>query len=163
MSEASKANKAIVRRLFDECMNQHKPDLYAELYSGVVYHAPAIGELRDEEHRQLLLSVFSGFPDAEWRIDDQVADDGRVVTRWKFVGTHNGTFMGMTATGRRLQITGMTIHQISGGKIVEQWEQWDTLGMTQQLGMLTLETSPGSWLPHDASPVVSEWDAAAKL
>jgi len=159
----SEANKAVVRRLFDECLNRHNPDLYPELYSDVVYRAPAMGELRNEEHRHLLLALFAGFPDAQWTMEDQVGEGDRVVTRWTFTGTHRGTFMGVAASGRRVHCTGMCIDRIVGGKIVEEWEEWDTLGMMQQLTMHPVETSAETELSDSESPTGAAWDFSTKI
>ncbi len=158
----SEVNKAIVRRLFDECLNRHNPDLYPELYCDVVYRAPAMGELRSEEHRHFLLSVFAGFPDAQWTIEEQIAEAEKVATRWTFAGTHSGTFMGIEATGRQVCITGISLSRIAGGTIVEEWEEWDTLGMMQQLALLPAETR----LPSSASRpsgMATEWDSCARI
>lgn len=159
----SETNKAVVCRLFDECLNRHNPDLYLELYSDVVYRAPAMGELRNEEHRHLLDSLFAGFPDAQWTVEDQIAEGDRVVTRWTFTGTQKGTFMGVAATGRQLHSTGICIDRIVGGKIVEEWEQWDTLGMMQQLTMHPVETSAETSLPESEDLVGEAWDSSARI
>lgn len=158
----SEANKAVVRRLFDECLNRHNPDLYPELYSDVVYRAPAMGELRNEEHRHFLLSLFAGFPDAQWAVEDQIAEEDRVVSRWRFTGTHIGTFMGIGATGRQVHITGICIDRIADGKIVEEWEEGDTLGMMQQLALLPAEASLAA-SSSSASAVATEWDSSARI
>jgi steroid delta-isomerase-like uncharacterized protein len=159
----TEANKAVVRRLFEECLNRHNPHLYSELFSDVVYRAPALGELRNEEHRHFLLSLFAGFPDAHWVIEDQVAEGQRVVTRWAFAGTHSGTFMGIDATGRQVQITGICMDRIASGKIVEEWEEWDTLGMMQQLALLPPDTTIAKTLSSEASTIATEWDSAARI
>lgn len=159
----NEGNKAIVRRLFDECLNQRRPELYPELFSDVVYRTPLFGELHKEEHRQFLLSFIAGFPDARWTIEDQFAEEGRVVTRWTFTGTHNGTFMGIDATGKQLRTPGISIHRIAGGKIVEEWAEWDTLAVMQQWGLLPIETSIGRWFAPTESPVLAEWDSSAKV
>ncbi len=159
----SAANKAVVRRLFEECLNRHQPDLYTDLYSDVVYRAPVIGKLRNDEHRQFLLSLLGGFPDARWTIEDQMAEENKVVTRWTFAGTHTGTFMGIDGTGRQLHSQGISIHRIAEGKIVEEWAEWDTLGVMQQWGVLPVETSIGTWLAPTESPVLAEWDSAAEV
>ncbi len=129
-------NKAVILRLFGECFNDHNIALVSELYSGVVYRAPGVGELRGDSHRQMLISLFAGFPDAHWTVEDQIAEDDRVVTRWSFLGTHQGEFAGIAATGRQVTITGVTIDRLVGGKIVEEWEEWDTLGVMRQLGVV---------------------------
>jgi len=159
----SETNKAVVRRLFDECLNGHNPDLYSELYSEVVYRSPLFGQLRNGEHRQFLGSVLAGFPDAHWTIEDQFSDQARVVTRWSFFATHNGTFLGIEATGRQLHSQGISIHRIVGGKIVEEWSEWDTLGVMQQWGFVPIETSLGTWLAPSESAVLDEWDSAGRL
>jgi len=159
----SEVNKAVVRRLFEECLNRHNPDLYPEFYSDVVYRAPAMGELRNEEHRHFLLSLFAGFPDVQWTIEDQVAEGDRVVTRWTSTGTHTGTFMGISPTSRQLRISGICIDRIADGKIVEEWEEWDTLGMMQQLALLPPETSVETLLSRHTSEVATEWDSSARI
>lgn len=159
----SEASKAIVRRLFDEGLNGHNPDLYSELCADVVYRTPMFGELRTEEHRQFLLSLLAGFPDAHWTIEDQFAEQDRVVTRWTFAGTHQGTFIGIEATGKKLQCSGISIHRIAAGKIAEEWAEWDTLGVMQQWGLVPMETSMGRWFAPAESPVLDEWDSAGKL
>jgi len=159
----SEANKAVIRRLFDECLNRHNPDLYLELYSDVVYRAPAMGELRNEEHRHFLLSLFAGFPDAQWTIEDQVAEGDRVVTRWTFTGTHRGTFMGIAATGRPFHCTGICIDRMVGGKVVEEWGEWDTLGMMQQLMLHPAETSTETSSSSSESPLGVAWDFSSEI
>ncbi len=159
----SETNKDVVRRVFDECLNRHNPDLYPELFRDVVYRASALGELRNEEHRHFLLSLFAGFPDGQWTIEDQIAQKDRVVTRWAFTGTQSGTFMGIDATSRLVRITGISIDRLVDGKIIEEWEEWDTLGMMQQLALLPAEMSLGMSSSSSESTIVGEWDSAARI
>jgi len=139
----SEANKALVRNLFEKCLNQHKAAIHSEYYSDVLYHAPAMGIIRGEAHQQFLISIFRGFPDARWTIEDQIAEKDKIVTRWTFVGTHAGTFMGIAPTGRHVILSGFCIDRITRGKIVEEWEEWDTLGMMRQLGAIESERTIG--------------------
>lgn len=155
--------KAVVRRLFDECLNGHQPDLYSQFYSDVVYRTPMFGELRGEEHRQFLLSVLAGFPHAHWTIEEQFSDQDKVVTRWTFSGTHQGTFIGIEATGRELRSSGISIYRIVDQKIAEEWAEWDTLGVMQQWGLFPMETSIGKWFAPAQSPILDEWDSAGQL
>lgn len=159
----NEANEAVVRRLFNECLNQRNPDLYPELFSDVIYRTPLMGDLQKEEHRQFLLSLLAGFPDARWTIEDQFAEKDRVVTRWTFAGTQTGTFLGIDATGKELHTSGISIHRIVKGKIVEEWVEWDTLGVMQQWGVLPMETSIGRWFAPVESPVLAEWDSSGKV
>jgi len=134
-------NKAVVRSLFEDCFNCHNADIYPEFYADVVFHASLIGELHNHTHLQFLLTLFSAFPDGHWTLDDQIAEDDTVVSRWTFAGTHTGTFLGVAPTGRYLINTGVSIQRLADGKIVEEWVEWDTLGMMQQLGEFQPEES----------------------
>jgi len=140
----SKSNKAIVLRLMEECLNQHNLDIYPQFYSeDFVHHSPALGELRGKEHSQSLATLFAAFPDSRWTVVDQIAEGDKVATRWSLNATHNGTFMGIAPTDNQVKSGGISIDRIVDGKIVEEWEEWDTLGMMQQLGVVAVETSAG--------------------
>jgi steroid delta-isomerase-like uncharacterized protein len=138
----NEANKAVVCRFYEECLNGHDPGIYAEFCSEVTYHAPAIGELRGEAHRQLLITLFRGFPDGHWTIKDQIGGEDKVATRWEFLGTHKGMFKGIPGTGKQLHYSGISIDRFAHGKIVEEWEEWDTLGVLHQLGALGPANGP---------------------
>jgi steroid delta-isomerase-like uncharacterized protein len=76
------------------------------------------------------------FPDQQVNIEDEVAEDDTVVTRWTFSGTHRGALMGIPATGKQVSIKGISIDRIDGGKVVEHLAQIDMLGLMQQLGVI---------------------------
>jgi predicted ester cyclase len=58
-----------------------------------------------------------------------------VATRWTAEGTNNGAFGSVAATGRPVRIGGLVLDRVVDGKVVERWEQWDQMGMLQQLGL----------------------------
>jgi steroid delta-isomerase-like uncharacterized protein len=130
----SEENKAIVRHLIEEVINKGNLALFDEVYGDCVYCSPATGELKREALRQFVASLLAAFPDGQWKIEDQVAEGDKVATRWSFTGTHQGQLMGMAPTGKRVTCSGMVIDRIIDGKIVEEREEWDALGMMQQLG-----------------------------
>jgi predicted ester cyclase len=76
----------------------------------------------------------SAFPDLRVTIEDQVAEGGKVATRWTVRGTHQGEMLGAAPTGNQVTFTGTQTDYIWGGKMVESWSNWDTLGMLQQIG-----------------------------
>jgi steroid delta-isomerase-like uncharacterized protein len=134
LPQATGANMALIRRVFEEGFNKGSLAPFDEHYADCVYHAPAIGELRGEAYRQFLTSLLAAFPDGRWTVQDQVAGGDKVVTRWSSTGTHQGELMGLTPTGKRVTASGMVMDRIVEGKIVEEWEEWDALGMMQQMG-----------------------------
>ena len=66
-------------------------------------------------------------------IYEQVAEGDLVVTRKSFFATHGGTFMGIEATGRPVQINTIDIVRLRDGKYVEHWGARDMLAVLQQL------------------------------
>jgi SnoaL-like polyketide cyclase len=59
-----------------------------------------------------------------------------VATRWFVRGRHQGELMGTSPSGREIAFSGVTISRCRDGKIVEEWEICDTLGLLQQIGAL---------------------------
>lgn len=129
-------NKAIVRRVLEEGMTRHDTSVIAEIYPNCVYHSPVNGELRGDAFREFVASILLAFPDAFATVLDQIAEGDKVMTHWSFTGTHKGKLLGIPPTGRRVTVTGICIDRIIDGKIVEEWEEWDSLGMMRQLGVV---------------------------
>ncbi len=134
-------NKALVQRFFEEVCNERNLGVANELFTADhTYHdpsSPSIG-LGPEGMKQLMSTYQTAFPDAHWDIDAMlVTEDGdTVVTRWTGRGTHTADLPGIPATGKKAMVPGIWIHRVVGGKIVESWNVWDTLGMLQQLGVI---------------------------
>ena len=128
-------NTAILLRAF-ECWNKRDFSAIEELFPDCIYHSPATGELRGEAYRKFFASLLNAFPDGRLTVNDQVAEDDKVVARWSFTGTHKGQWMGIAPTAKQVTMTGISITRMVGGKIVEAWEEWDSLGMMQQLGIV---------------------------
>jgi predicted ester cyclase len=84
------------------------------------------------------------FPDAHSTVENQVAEEDKVVTRWRARGTHRGELGGMEPTGRGFEIDGITIERIAGGKIAEVWVARDELGLLRQLGVLPEREAAGA-------------------
>ena len=70
-------------------------------------------------------------------VHDQMAEDDRVATRWSATGTHAGDFAGVPATGRLVTVSGIHIHRVRHGRLVEHWEELNLLGLLRQLGVLS--------------------------
>ncbi len=130
-------NKAIVRRFLEGIFSQGNPDVVDELADPdfVVYDPSSeAGQVDAEGVKESIAWSHSAFPDLRVTIEDQVAEGGKVATRWRVSGTHQGEMMGVTATGNQVTFTGTQTDYISGGKIVESWSNWDALGMLGQIG-----------------------------
>jgi len=142
-------NKAIVRRIFEEVLNQRNLSLVDEFYAtNYIYHNPAIpGVTGPEGFKQFFSTIFAAFPDAHHTVEEIFAEGDKVVNRHTFRGTHKGEFMGIPPTGKQVMFTGIVINRFADGRIVEDWESTDVLGLMQQLGVIP------SMMPKDFSNV----------
>jgi predicted ester cyclase len=80
--------------------------------------------------------LFAAFPDIQFTIEELLADGDTVVARTTAHGIQTGEFQGIPATGAAVTSSGIAIYRLTGGKIVEQWLEYDQLGLLQQLGVV---------------------------
>jgi steroid delta-isomerase-like uncharacterized protein len=114
---SAEANKAIVRRLWQEVWN--RADLAV---------ADAIFDDAYAAHEKAFVPVIrAAFPDSHHTIEDLIAEGDKVVTRFTWTGTHRGEFEGIPPSGRRISVAGIWIHRLEGGRIVEG-RDWGLVG-----------------------------------
>lgn len=131
----SAANKAIVQRFFAEIYNQgdlcSADELVAADYRN---HNPAPGEAPGREGLKTFVAYLRrAFADLHIAVEDQVAEDDKVVTRFTISGRQESEFAGIPPTGKHATVTAIGIYRISKGQIQESWLNWDALGLMQQL------------------------------
>lgn len=138
------ANRALANRIWEEIWHQGNLSLIDELFAAdFVRHDPNGQELRGREQtRQFMSSFRAAFPDLRYDIEDQIAESDKVVTRYRFRGTNEGPFQGNPPTGKQASYTGIQIQRFEGGKLVEQWTEFDLLSFLQQLGVLPAPGRP---------------------
>ena len=131
-------NKAVARRFFTEVWGGGSEEVAEELlgseYRGHLAGSPS--PLDREGWFGFFRAFRESFPDASFTIEDTVAEGDRVALRLTMRGTHRAALNGMPATGRSVEVTGISIERIAGGCIVEGWVVNDALGMLQQLGVI---------------------------
>ena len=129
-------NKALARRSW-EIVNQRNPDLIEEFYPpDFVWHEPDQDLRGYEQAKQFVSTFFKGFPDINVTVEDVIAEGEQVVSRYTIRGTHQGeTEEFGPPTGRQVELKGITISRIEGGKIVEEWQAYDNLSVMHQLGL----------------------------
>ena len=134
----SEENKALARDSWERTVNQRDLDAIEEIYApDFVWHEPD-QEIRGyEQGRQFASTFFDAFPDINITVEDAIAEGDQVATRYTIRGTHRGeTEEFGPPTERQMELEGITIHRIEGGKIVEEWERYDNLSVMQQLGLV---------------------------
>lgn len=123
-AQCSEASLAIANRAVDD-----------HFASDFVLHNTFPGLPSDADGtKQWNAAILEAVPDYRVTIDDEIAENDKVVTRWTARGTHKGTFQGIAPTGRQVTITGVTISRYVDGKIAESWVELDTLDLMRQLG-----------------------------
>lgn len=129
-------NKQVTRRLLEEVWNQGKLELIDELldpaYEGF---DPLMGPLKRESYRSAVKGYRRAFPDLELQVRAVVAEGNFVTTRWIAHGTHLGPFLGTESSGRSAEVTGMEMSELSNGKLISGFSEWDALGLFRQLGL----------------------------
>ena len=134
----SDENKAVTRRFMDEIIAKKNLAVFDELVSPnvVAHHVPPGVAPNFQGWKGIVTMVLGAFPDVQATTDDMIAEGDMVVVRWTMQGTHKGDLMGIPPTGKAVSFTGMIMEHYSGGKIVEHWEQFDMVGMMQQIGVV---------------------------
>jgi steroid delta-isomerase-like uncharacterized protein len=79
--------------------------------------------------------VRTGFPDFKLEVNEAVRDGDKLAAEWTGTGTHQGDFLGVAPTGRRIQISGMAINRVENGQIAEERIYFDRLKLLEQLGV----------------------------
>ena len=128
-------NKALALRSWQLLEN---PDILEEVYApDLVWHEPDQEVRGYEEVRNFVSMYKTAFPDLHVTVEDAIVQGDKVVTRYTVRGTHQGEIEEFgPPTGRQVELEGITIHRIEDGKIVEEWERYDNLGILQQLGLV---------------------------
>src|SRR5262245_50107653 len=135
----SEEHKALVRRFWEEVFNQKRLER-ADAYVAQDYldHGaqPGQGPGLEGAKWQRWALYFAAIPDLHATIDDMVAEGDKVSVRFTVAGTQVGELMGVPPTGKRFDVGAMCIYRIAEGKVAEQWEQIDMLGLLRQLGAI---------------------------
>jgi predicted ester cyclase len=89
-----------------------------------------------EAFKELVSGLLIAFPDFHITVEDQMVSGDKVAFRWLAKGTHDGPLGETQPTGKKVQFEGLIFDHIVGDQVVERWEQWDQMGMLQQLGIV---------------------------
>ena len=133
-------NKALMRRWFEEVWNQRRKEAIWEMFAaeGIAHGLGGDNSsIRGPEGFAAFHASFvAGFPDLKVAVEDVLAEGDRVAVRWRASGSLTGPGLGLAPTNRAMSVTGMSFVRIQGGLIVEAWNNFDVLGMHQQVGTL---------------------------
>jgi steroid delta-isomerase-like uncharacterized protein len=133
-------SKDIVRRFVAEVLNEGKIESTDEFFwENMVEQVPLPGQGPGVEGlKDVLRGMRAAFPDMHWKVEEQIAEGDKVVTRFEWTGTHRGEFLGVPATGRRVKVWGIVIDRLDGDRIKDTRIIMDTLGLMAQLGAIPM-------------------------
>lgn len=87
------------------------------------------------EFKELVSGLLTAFPDLHFSVNDQMVSGDKVATRWTAIGTHTGPLGDSPPSGNKAKFEGLILDRVVEGQVVERWEQWDQMGMLQQIGL----------------------------
>ena len=137
----SQENKALTERWFEEVWNKGRAEAIREMVTeDLVVHglSDAKGEAIkgvkefDRFHSQFV----NAFPNIQVEVEDLIAEGDKVAARCTVRAKHTGDALGVAPTNTDVDFTGIAIVRISGGKIVEAWNNFDFMKMNRQLGII---------------------------
>lgn len=132
------ANKAIIRRLYDEVYTKGNLDVIDEIYAhDVEAHIPGLPEdpYGPAAIKQLIELIRTAFPGVMVTIEDLVAEHDKVAASIMWRGPHLGRGQGASPRNPLVAWPRIDIYRVFNGKIVEQWADRDDLGGLHQLGI----------------------------
>jgi predicted ester cyclase len=128
------ASEEFAIRWFDEVWNQKRREAIGEMLAPdaaihdggeIVYGPDGFYPFFDRLH--------AAFSEMRVEVQDTIAQGDMVCVRWSSTVKHTGSAMGMDPTGKTLETTGISIIRVVDGKAVEAWQNWDMLGLLQQI------------------------------
>ena len=131
-----KQENITTQKRFGEAINSGQLYQFTDLMtSDVQDHDPAPDQGSGPEGFMDFFAEFrKAFPDLKVAVDHMVADDENVAIAYTVTGTHEGAFLGVAPTGKRIKARGLQIARFEDGRIAERWGSSDELGILKQLG-----------------------------
>jgi steroid delta-isomerase-like uncharacterized protein len=151
----SDRNKAVVRRGIEDLFNTGDPAIADEIFAADYQdHTPSNPALSGLENVKRWVGLWREvFPDARNTVENLISEDDQVAVRWITRATHRGEFMGISPTGRKVEVAGYAFFRLEDGKVVESWDTYDVWNLLQQL---RAEPSPEDvlefWFGREGEP-----------
>jgi steroid delta-isomerase-like uncharacterized protein len=140
-------NKGTIRQLYEEVWNKRRLELVDDIIAAShALHDPNVtgSAIGPEAYKRQVARFIAAFPDLHLKMEDIVEEKDKLAIAWTITGTHKGELMGISATNKKIFVTGITIAHFANGKIMDSYISWDTLGLMQQLGAIPNHTQARS-------------------
>src|SRR5436853_620250 len=126
-------------RLFVQFINTADENLAQQLISPTAkFYVPGQAEpLRGPNGYLMIIGMMrSGFSNIQWTLEEMISACDKAAIRFTMRGTHDGTFFGVPATEKNIEVQGMNFYRLADNQIIEEYGQPDLLGLLQQIGAM---------------------------
>jgi predicted ester cyclase len=125
----------VVRRYYDEVFGLRNLEALEELTApDFTGYSPGYGAFTIEDMRRSIVREYADMPEDETIVEEQIVAGDRVVTRWRYRWRHTTSIFGEPPSGEWVEMAGIHIDRVAGGRIVDRWEIKDFMGVVRGLG-----------------------------
>lgn len=137
--KTSQDNVNTIRKLFEFFNKNDLNNLNAceeHVASDVQLHDPAVPNAKAgiQTLKQAESTYIKALPNKKTKIETIFGSGDQVAVNWTCSGTNKGSYQGVPATNKEIKTSGTTIYRLKNGKVTEIWQNWDSLGLMEQLG-----------------------------
>lgn len=134
----SDQQETLLHRWFEEVWNKGRAEAIDEMFAsdGIAHGLTdqSGNELKGPEgYKPFFKSFRTAFPDIQITIEDTIVEGDKIAARCTVRGTHRGEGIGIAATDKAVEFTGITIVRVKHGKVVEAWNNFDFMRMFEQV------------------------------
>jgi predicted ester cyclase len=112
-------------------------DLFAEDYVNHQFSAaappPAAGKSQKQGSVDFFAGRIAGMPDLQVAVETSIVSGDRIAASFVYTGTHEGVYLGVQPTHRKLRFTSCDIFTVKNGLLWEHWGMGDIAGILAQL------------------------------
>ncbi len=121
-------------------MSEGDPNAFDSIVSAdYVCHEPLAGDVDLNGWKQQMADWGKAFPEGDMTLLGVYGDGDYVCAHWSARFKHLGEFMGVEPTGNYCTLNGLSLYRFENGKLVEEWDQYDSLGLLRQIGVIEVE------------------------
>jgi steroid delta-isomerase-like uncharacterized protein len=133
----TESERGLGRRWFELVWNQGRREAIAEMLApDAVVHDGGSDTTGADGFYPFYDRLRSTLSEIHVNVQDSFAEGDKLCVRWSCTGKHTGDGLGMAPTGVTINVTGISILRVSGGQLVEGWQNWDMLAMMEQINGL---------------------------
>jgi steroid delta-isomerase-like uncharacterized protein len=130
----TKSERNLGERWFEEVWNRGRREAIAEMLAPTaVVHDGGADTIGPDGFYSFFERINAAFSGLHVQIHDTMAENDKVCVRWSCKASHTGEGLGVGPTGKTIQVTGISILRVRDEMVVETWQNWDMLGMLEQL------------------------------